>query len=53
MKSLAKYYACNHFVIGGKTFKNIVIVPGKLPGLSRNGPLHAGNLARGAQCILG
>ena len=25
-------------VIGEKTFKNIVIGPGKLPGLSRNGP---------------
>ena len=32
MKALAKYHACNHCVIGEKTFK-------KLPGLSRNGIL--------------
>ena len=38
MKTLAKYNACNHCVIGEKTFKNILIGPGKLPGLSRNGP---------------
>ena len=38
MKTLAKYHVCNHCVIGEKTFKNILIGPGKLPGLSRNGP---------------
>ena len=38
MKTLAKYHACNHCVIGEKTFKNILIGPAKLPGLSRNGP---------------
>ena len=38
MKILAKYNVCNHCVIGEKTFKNILIGPGKLPGLSRNGP---------------
>ena len=38
MKTLAKYHICNHCVIGEKTFKNILIGPGKLPGLSRNGP---------------
>ena len=37
MKILAKYHACNHCVIGENTFKNILIGPGKLPGLSRNG----------------
>ena len=41
MKTLAKYHVCNHCAIGEKTFKNILIGPGKLPGLSRNGP-HAG-----------
>ena len=39
MKTLAKYHICNRYVIDGKTFKNILIGPGKLPGLSRNGPL--------------
>ena len=38
MITLAKYHACNHCVIGEKTFKNILNGPGKLPGLSRNGP---------------
>ena len=40
MKTLAKYHVCNHCAIGEKTFKNILIGPGKLPGLSRNGPLE-------------
>ena len=39
MKTLAKYHVCNHCVIGAKTFKNILIGPDKLQGLSRNGPL--------------
>ena len=39
MKTLAKYHVCNHFVIGEKTFEYILIGPGKLPGLLRNGPL--------------
>ena len=35
MKTLDKYHVCNHCVIGEKeTFKNIVIGPGTLPGLS-------------------
>ena len=39
MKTLAKDHACNHCVIDDKnTFKNILIGPGKLPGLSRKGP---------------
>ena len=38
MNTLAKYHVCNHCVIGEKTFKNILIGFGKLPGLSRNGP---------------
>ena len=38
MKILAKHHVCNHCVIGKKTFKNILMGPGKLPGLSRNGP---------------
>ena len=38
MKTLAKYYVCNHCVIGEKTFEKKLIGPGKLPGLSRNGP---------------
>ena len=38
MKTLAKYDVCNHCVIGEKTFKNILIGPAKLLGLSRNGP---------------
>ena len=38
MKTLAKYHVCNRYVIGGKTFNNILIGPGKLPGLSRNAP---------------
>ena len=37
MITLAKYHTCNHCVVGEKTFKNILIGPGKLPGLSRNG----------------
>ena len=39
MKTLANYHVCNHCVIGEKTFQNILIGPGKLPELSRNGPL--------------
>ena len=39
MKTLAKYHACNHRVIGEKAFKNLLIGPDKLPGLSRNGTL--------------
>ena len=39
MKTLAQYHVCNHCVIGEKTFENILIGPGKLPGLSGNGPL--------------
>ena len=36
--SLAKYHVCNHCVIGEKKpLKNILIGPGKLPGLSRKG----------------
>ena len=38
MKTLTKYHVSNHCVIGEKTFKNILIGPGNLPGLSRNGP---------------
>ena len=38
MKTLVKYHDCNHCVIGEKRFKKILIGPGKLPGLSRNGP---------------
>ena len=38
MNTLAKYHVCNHCVIGEKMFQNILIGPGKLPGLSRNGP---------------
>ena len=38
MKTLATYHVCNHSEIGEKTFENILIGPGKLPGLSRNGP---------------
>ena len=37
MKILAKNHICNHRVIGAKTFNNILIGSGKLPGLSRNG----------------
>ena len=44
MKTLAKYHVCNHCVMGEKTIKNILIGPGKLPGLSRNGP-QAPNLS--------
>ena len=40
MKTLAKYHVCNHYVFGEKTFKNILIGPGKLQGISRNGPQH-------------
>ena len=36
---MAKYHVCNYFVIGEKTFKNILIGPDNLPGLSRNGLL--------------
>ena len=43
MKTLAKYHVCNHCVIGEKTFKNILVGPGKLPGLSGNGPLGSEN----------
>ena len=39
MKTLAKSHVCNHCVTGDKIFQNIVIGLGKLPGLSRNGPL--------------
>ena len=38
MKILAKYRVCNHSVIDENTFKNLLIGPDKLPGLSRNGP---------------
>ena len=38
MKTLTKYRVCNHCVIGVTKFQNILIGPGKLPGLSRNGP---------------
>ena len=38
MKTLAKYHVYIHCVIGEKTFKNILIRPGKLQGLSRNAP---------------
>ena len=38
MKTSAKYHACNHRVIGEKTFKTKLVGPGKLPGLSRKGP---------------
>ena len=38
VETLAKHYVCNHCVIGEKTFKNILMGPDKLPGLSRNGP---------------
>ena len=37
MKALAKYHVSNHWIIGDKTFKNILIGPDNLPGLSRNG----------------
>ena len=52
MKTLAKYHACNNCVIGESTFKNILIGPGKLPGLSRNGHqipselMHGGTLQK-------
>ena len=38
MKTLAKYHVCTCCVIGEKIFKNLLNGPGKLPGLSRNGP---------------
>ena len=38
MKTLAKNHVSDHCVIGEKIFKNILTEPGKLPGLSRNGP---------------
>ena len=37
MKTLAKYRVSNHCVIVEKKIKNILIGPGKLPGVSRNG----------------
>ena len=41
MKTLAKHHVCNHCLIGEKTFTNILIGPGKLPGLFREtGPRH-------------
>ena len=39
MKILAKYHACNRRKRVEKACKNILIGPGKLPGLSRNRPL--------------
>ena len=39
MKSLPEYHVSNHCVIGKKSFTNILIGPGKLLGLSRNGSL--------------
>ena len=39
MITLAKYHVCNHCINGEKPFQNILIGLGKLPGLSRNGPL--------------
>ena len=36
----------NHCVIGEKTFKNILIGSGNLPGPSRNGPLLRGFFSR-------
>ena len=44
MKTLTKYHVCNHCVSGEKTFQNILIGPGELPGLSRNGPPAITNL---------
>ena len=42
---MAKYHVCNACVIGEKTFKNILIGPDKLLGLSRNRPMNlAGHL---------
>ena len=41
MKILAKYRVYNHSVIDENTFKNLLIGPDKLPGHSRNGPLHS------------
>ena len=38
MATLATNHFCNHCVISEKTYQNILIGPGKLPGLSRNGP---------------
>ena len=45
MRTLAKYHVYNHRVIGEKTFKNILIGPGKLAGL--RGPFleRPGNLS--------
>ena len=37
MKTLAKYDVSNQCVIG-ENIKNVLFGPGKLPGLSRNGP---------------
>ena len=42
MKTLANYHFCNDCLIGEKTFQNILIGPGKLPGLSRNGTQDRG-----------
>ena len=39
MKTLPKYRVCNHSVIDENTFQNLLTGPGKLPGLSKNGPL--------------
>ena len=41
METLVKYHVCNHRVIGKKTFKNILIWPGKLPRLSRKRSLYS------------
>ena len=49
MKALAKHHVCNHCVIGEITFQNILIGPGKLPGLSRNGPQVWKRVANPAQ----
>ena len=40
MKTLAKYDACNHCVIGEKSFKNILIGPGKLRDFRVTAPGH-------------
>ena len=38
MKTLAKYHVYNRCLIGEKNILKFFIEPGKLPGLSRNGP---------------
>ena len=38
MKTLAKNHVSSYRVVNVKTFKNILIGPGKLPGLLSNGP---------------